>query len=109
MDMDSVACVCICVNLGRTTAGNKEEGKTRFPIMKENSTTAKCTGQKRTKERKKEQKKKLKQNEESLLCCHGYLALFNDPLFSWHWLWGGGNRYRCYCTEFQIGLIENVI
>lgn len=48
-------CVCICVNLGRTTAGNKEEGKTRFPIMKENFNS------------NKREKEKLKQNEESYL------------------------------------------
>lgn len=61
-------CLCVheCVYLYEFGSNLWAKGREKhFPIMAENSTA----------------KQKLKQNEESYLCCHGYLTLFN-PLFS---------------------------
>lgn len=36
----------------------------------------------------KERKRNWNKMKKVILCCHGYLALFNDPLFLKHWLYG---------------------
>lgn len=103
LDACKFASVFVWIWVERISARFRKEGKTISQLWNEQHTITETKKNTQERERENRQNRKLKQNEESYLCCHGYLALFNDPLF-----FGGRDNWMCLCEWMDRWMYEGV-